>query len=280
MKKLILSSSAAALTIATMTASAWLNTPGYVGPYAPAVAAPAMTAEQQQAMVDHQQAIAEQQAAAMQKMVDDQRKFAEQWAEEMSKNAVAQAKPWAAPGMPPVGVYGERPAMPRMPDFPAFGKRPAMPQMPEFPAFSERPAMPQMPEFPAFGERPAMPQMPEFPSFVERPSLPEFQGMAVPEIEFPGVPRYNASVEDRKAQFEAIRAEAMQRFDARRAKFKGAIERRRATAPQHRFYRATPMPVTFGSGTTSECAPAAANAPQTQTDTQAKIAEPRTTLVQ
>ena len=119
MKKLILSSSAAALTVATMTAAAWCNGSAYEGPFATST----LTSEQQQAMVQQQQAMAEQHRAmseqhakAMQQMMEDQRKTAEQWAAQMP-------------------TYAQRPPMPEMP---AFGQRPPMPEMPGMPAFGQR----------------------------------------------------------------------------------------------------------------------------------------------
>lgn len=96
MNKLILRSSAAALAVVTMSASAYWNyPPGYMG-----YAIPAATDEQHQAVTawhqaffEHQQAMAEQQAKAIQQMLDNQRQMAEQWAEQAADR-------------------GERPAMP------------------------------------------------------------------------------------------------------------------------------------------------------------------------
>ena len=191
MKTIILSTSAAALTVATMSAAAWCNGSSHNGPFAsPAyipAASPAVTMEQRQAMADQHRAMAEQHAKAMQQMMDDQRKMAEQWTAQLPQ----------MPEMPPMPAFGERPTMPEMPPMPAFGERPTMPEMPPMPAFGERPAMPQMPEFPAFGQRPTMGQMPqtsELPAF-EMPELPEFPAMNMPQVsmpEYPGMPEMPA----------------------------------------------------------------------------------------
>jgi hypothetical protein len=272
MNKLILRSSAAALAVVTMSASAYWNyPPGYMG-----YAIPAATDEQHQAVTawhqaffEHQQAMAEQQAKAIQQMLDNQRQMAEQWAEQAADRGERPAMPDmpafgetpAMPAIPDMPAFGERPAMPAMPDMPAFGERPAMPAMPDMPAFGERPAMPAMPDMPAFGERPAMPAMPDMPAFGERPAMPAMPDMpafgerpAMPAM--PALPRAGATLQERKARIAAHRARAKERLEARQADRQRMVEQRRAMLPRSRALRPLMKPAGFGAGATRKCEPA------------------------
>ena len=84
MKKLALSTSAAALAVASMSAAAWWNVPTCMTEEQKQAVAEQQAA-QQEAFAAQQKAMAEQYATAMQQMADDQRRAAEQWSQQWSQ---------------------------------------------------------------------------------------------------------------------------------------------------------------------------------------------------
>jgi len=143
MKALILSASAATLTLASMTAAAWWASPyhapywgpysgpqAYGAPYAHGIAPPSPQQLQAMAKQHREAAIArmESRRQAMESTLDARRP--------PMPEAPAFVKPLNLPEMPAIG---ERPAIPEMP---AFGERPSMPKMP---TFGERHSMPEPP---------------------------------------------------------------------------------------------------------------------------------------
>ena len=199
MKTILTLASVTALAAASMSATAW-----WAAPYA----YPALTAEQQQAMVEQQTKAMEQMMAAHRQMV-----------EAMHKRMPEQ-------GFGPMGFPGDAPffADPwgqdsfSMPEMPGFGQFPAMPEMPEMPQLG------QFPEMPELGQFPPMPELGQFPAM---PEMPAPYGAEIPHPAVPGFahPRYQV--------IQAQRAKSMADAKARRDQaFQAMNERRRAAEAQ------------------------------------------------
>jgi hypothetical protein len=227
MKHLTLTLSAAALAVASMSATAWWQTPGPL--------------DVDELRKQHQ-TMADQHAKAVAQMLADRDRWTGPWSRRgMTPGGYG---PVAAPGP----AFGWEP--PAMPDLPA------MPQMPS--TIGAMPAGPDRPEMPTIGEHPMLPTPGGVPTvsnmtIPEMPKLPDFGAYRT---------RPDGAVEgdraERKARLEGRRQQAKAEAEARREALRNRSEERRwMNRMRHYGYGYLPMPARF-MPLQQECAPAPA----------------------